>query len=92
MKHTWGIDEQIDNINSKFGSLNNINIKYRIFTSASPNIQTQKHNMKIYLVNDSTYKVKALIDLNIVKIKNDDIKYSMSDFVEKNKCWIQLSC
>lgn len=96
----WGIEEWIDslndNINSQFWLLNNSHIKYRIFTSASPNKPKILQNENIFGKMYSPIKVKELIDLNwLSKIKPyvysenkknvDNINYIISDFIEKNR-------
>jgi hypothetical protein len=96
----WGIEEWIDSlkddINSQFWLLNNRHIKYRIFTSASPNKPKILQNENIFGKMYSPIKVKELIDLNWLSrikpyvysenIKNvDNINYIISDFSEKNR-------
>mgnify|MGYP001171939242 CR=1 FL=1 len=96
----WGIEEWIDSlkddINSEFWLLNNRHIKYRIFTSASPNKPKILQNENIFGKMYSPIKVKELIDLNwLSKIKLyvysenkkniDNINYIISDFSEKNR-------
>jgi hypothetical protein len=96
----WGIEEWIDSlnddINSQFWLLNNKHIKYRIFTSASPNKPKILQNENIFGKMYSPIKVKELIDLNwLSKIKPyiysenkknvDNINYIISDFIEKNR-------
>ena len=96
----WGIEERIDslndNINSQFWLLNNRYIKYRIFTSASPNKPNISQNENIFGKMYSPIKVKELIDLNwLSKIKPyvysenkknvDNINYIISDFSKKNR-------
>ena len=96
----WGIEEWIDNLNddiySQFWLLNNNHIKYRIFTSASPNKAKILQNENIFGKLYSPLKVKELIDLNWLSgikpyiysenIKNvDNINYIISDFNEKNR-------
>jgi hypothetical protein len=96
----WGIEEWIDSlnddINSQFWLLNNKHIKYRIFTSASPNNPKILQNENIFGKMYSPIKVKELIDLNwLSKIKPyiysenkknvDNINYIISDFIEKNR-------
>ena len=96
----WGVEEWIDSLNdvidSQFWLLNNIHIKYRIFTSASPNkskiLQNENTFGKLY----SPIKVKELIDLNWLsgirpyvysenKQNVDNINYIINDFNEKNR-------
>ena len=96
----WGIEEWIDNLKddkiSQFWLLNNRHIKYRIFTSASPNKPKILQNENIFGKMYSPIKVKELIDLNwLSKIKLyvysenkknvDNINYIISDFCEKNR-------
>jgi hypothetical protein len=96
----WGIEEWIDglndDINSQFWLLNNSHIKYRIFTSASPNKEKILQNENIFGKLYSAIKVKKLIDLNwLAGIKPyvyseneknvDNINYIISDFSEKNR-------
>jgi hypothetical protein len=100
----WGVEDWVaklskDNLEEKnieFWLSNNKNIKYRIFTSASPNKPKvlQKENIfgKLY----SPIKIKELIELNwlssikpyiysenITNVNN--IKYIISDFNKKNR-------
>ena len=100
----WGVEDWVaklskDNLEEKnieFWLSNNKNIKYRIFTSASPNKLKvlQKENIfgKLY----SPIKIKELIELNwlssikpyiysenITNVNN--IKYIISDFNKKNR-------
>jgi hypothetical protein len=105
----WGVEDWVNKLsedklnkdyleekNIEFWLSNNKNIKYRIFTSASPNKQkvSQKENIfgKLY----SPIKIKELIELNWLSsikpyvysenITNvDNIKYIISDFSEKNR-------
>jgi len=96
----WGIEEWVDNINYQFWLLNNNGtpqyIKYRIFTSASPNKAKILQNENIFGKMYSPIKVKELIDLHwLSKIKPyiysenienvDNINYIISDFNEKNR-------
>ena len=92
------IDSLNDDINSQFWLLNNRNIKYRIFTSASPNKPKILQNENIFGNLYSPIKVKELIDLNWLSrikpyiysenIKNvDNINYIISDFNEKNRTY-----
>ena len=96
----WGIEEWInslkDDINSQFWLLDTTHIKYRIFTSASPNKSIISQNKNIFGELYSPIKVKELIDLNWLSpikpyvysenIKNvDNINYIISDFNEKNR-------
>lgn len=91
----WGIEERTDsvkdNINSQFWLLNNRYIKYRIFTSASPNKPKILQNENIFGILYSPIKVKELIYLNwLSKIKPyvyseneknvNNINYIISDF------------
>jgi len=96
----WGIEEWIDtlshNVISQFWLLNNRHIKYRIFTSASPNKPKILQNENIFGKLYSPIKVKELIDLNWLalikpyvysenKQNIDNIKYIINDFNEKNR-------
>lgn len=96
----WGIEEWIDNLRndiiSQFWLLDNRYIKYRIFTSASPNKSKILQNEDIFGKLYSPIKVKDLIHLNwlsgikpYVYSENaqnvDNIKYIISDFNEKNR-------
>jgi len=96
----WAIEKWVDSlkndINSQFWLLNNRHIKYRIFTSASPNKTKVLQNEKIFGNLYSPIKVKELIDLNWLSgiepyiysenIKNvDNINYIISDFNEKKR-------
>jgi hypothetical protein len=91
----WGIEDWINNINSKFWLLDNEYIKYRIFTSASPNKPKISQYEDIFGKIYSPITVKELIDLNwLSKIKAyaysenkknvNNINYILSDFSEKN--------
>lgn len=96
----WGIEESSNNLyndpNSQFWLSNNINIKYRIFTSASPNKEIISQNKNIFGELYSPIKVKKLIDLNwLSKIKPyvynenkknvNNINFIINDFSEQNK-------
>jgi hypothetical protein len=96
----WGVEEWIDSLNddmnSQFWLLNNRHIKYRIFTSASPNKPKILQNKNIFGKMHSPIKVKELIDLNwLSKIKPyvysenkknvDNINYIICDFSKKNR-------
>jgi len=96
----WAIEKWVDSlkndINSQFWLLNNTHIKYRIFTSASPNKPKILQNENIFGKIYSPIKVKELIDLNwLSRIKPyvysenkknvDNINYIISDFSEKNR-------
>lgn len=96
----WGIEEWINtlsnDINSQFWLLNNEYIKYRIFTSASPNKSKVLENQDIFGKLYSPLKVKELINIKWLSgikpyvysdnIKNvDNIKYIISDFNEKKR-------
>jgi hypothetical protein len=97
----WGIEEWINNLDNdvikQFWLLNN-NIKYRIFTSASPNKEIITQNENIFGKLYSPIKVKELIDLNwLSEIKTyiysenienvDNINYIINDFIEKNRTY-----
>jgi superfamily II DNA or RNA helicase len=96
----WGIEDWIDtlsnNIISHFWLLNKTHIKYRIFTSASPNKQKILQNTDIFGKLYLPIKVKELINLKWLsdikpyvysenKKDVDNIKYIINDFNEKNK-------
>jgi hypothetical protein len=96
----WGIEEKIntlnDNENSNFWLKDNRHIKYRIFTSASPNKEIISQNENIFGKLYSHIKVKELIYLNWLSgikpyvysenIKNvNNIDYIIRDFNEKNR-------
>ena len=96
----WGIEEWIDtvndNINSHFWLLDNKHIKYRIFTSASPNKIKILQNENIFGKLYYSIKVKELINLNwLSKIKPyiyseninnvDNINYIIFDFNERKR-------
>ena len=96
----WAIEDWIDglkdDINSQFWLLNDRHIKYRIFTSASPNKPKILQNENIFGKIYSPIKVKELIDLNWLsnikpyvysenKKNIDNIHYIISDFSEKNR-------
>lgn len=96
----WGVEDWVDNlndnINSQFWLLDNKHIKYRIFTSASPDKQKIIRNENIFGELYSPIKVRELINLNwLSEIKPyvysenkenvDNINYIISDFNEKNK-------
>lgn len=96
----WGIEEWIDKLtndeNKKFWLLNNTFVKYRIFTSASPNKAKILQNEHIFGKLFSPIKVNELINLNwlsnivpYVYSENeenvDKIKYIISDFNEKDR-------
>ena len=91
----WAI-EKWSNINSQFWLLNNKYIKYRIFTSASPNKTKILQNKKIFGKLYSPITVKKLIDLhwlsgikpyiydeNITNV--DNINYIINDFNEQKR-------
>jgi len=96
----WGIEEWIDNlkddINSQFWLLDNKHIKYRIYTSASPNKQKVLQNENIFGKLYIPIKVKELIDLHWLsrikpyiysenKTNVNNIKYIITDFNEQNR-------
>lgn len=98
----WGIEEWIDNlkvdVNAQFWLLNNNHIKYRIFTSASPNKAKVLQNGDIFGKLYSFVTVRELIDLNwLSKIKPyvysenkkniDKVSYIINDFNEKNRTY-----
>ena len=94
----WGIEDWINNMNdiSNFWLLDNVYIKYRIFTSASPNKSKVLENEHIFGQLYVPIKIKELIQLkwlseikpyiyseNIINI--DNIKYILYDFIDKNR-------
>ena len=96
----WGIEEWINTLNTdkniQFWLLDKKYIKYRIFTSASPDKQIVLKNINIFGKLYSPIKVKELINLNWLsritpyiysenKTNVDNIKYIISDFNEKKK-------
>jgi hypothetical protein len=96
----WGIEEWIDNLKDnikiQFWLLNTRHIKYRIFTSASPNKQKILQNENIFGKIYSPIKVKELINLNWLSLIKpyiysenkenvDNINYIINDFSEKNR-------
>jgi superfamily II DNA or RNA helicase len=96
----WGIEEWIktlnDNVISQFWLLNNKHIKYRIYTSASPNKPKVLQHENIFGKLYTPIKVKELINLNWLssikpyvysenKENVDNIKYIISDFFEKER-------
>jgi hypothetical protein len=96
----WGIEELVDSLktdkNSQFWLLDNKHIKYRIFTSASPNKTNILQNENIFGKLYSPIKVKELINLNWLSLIKpyiysenikyvDNINYIISDFNEKNR-------
>jgi superfamily II DNA or RNA helicase len=96
----WGIEEWIDNlsddINTQFWLLDNRYIKYRIFTSASPNKSKIYQNENIFGTLYSPIKVKELIHLNWLsniqpyvysypETNVNIIKYIINDFYERNR-------
>jgi superfamily II DNA or RNA helicase len=98
----WSVENMINNEENKhiteFLLLNNININYRIFTSASPNKMKVESNKKIFGKLYSSIKVGQLIRLKwLAPIKSyiysenkkniNSINYIIKDFVELNKCW-----
>ena len=98
----WGIEELTDNlnddINTQFWLLNDKYIKYRIFTSASPNRVIVLQNEYIFGKLYSPIKVKELINLNWLsgikpyvysenKQNINSINYIISDFNENNRTY-----
>jgi len=96
----WGIEDSANRLNSdintQFWLLNDKYIKYRIFTSASPNKSIVLQNENIFGKLYSPIKVKELINLNwLSKIKTyiysenkqniNNIKYIIGDFSDKNR-------
>jgi len=105
----WGVEDWIiqnqsnndnNNINNKikidFWLLDNIYIKYRIFTSASPDKNKVEKFSNVFGQLYSPIKIKELISLNwLAPIKTyiysenkkniDNIKYIINDFIEYNR-------
>lgn len=96
----WGIEDWIDSLSDnktlQFWLLDNIHIKYRLFTSASPNKQKILQNKNIFGELYSAIKVKELIDLNWLSsikvyiysenIDNiDNINHIITDFNDTNR-------
>lgn len=96
----WGVEGLIDKLNydnnSRFWLLNKTNIKYRIFTSASPNRTKILENEKIFGKLYSSIKVKELMNQNwlsrintfvYVENKNNvnNINYIINDFTSRNR-------
>ena len=96
----WGIEEWINTLNTdkniQFWLLDKKYIKYRIFTSASPDKQIVLKNINIFGKLYSPIKVKELINLDWLsritpyiysenKTNVDNIKYIISDFNKKKK-------
>jgi superfamily II DNA or RNA helicase len=96
----WGVEKWLDTLNndesSQFWLLNDTHIKYRIFTSASPNETIIEQNENIFGKLYLPIKIKELIDLNWLSgikpyvysedIQNvDNIKYIISDFNDKKR-------
>lgn len=96
----WGIEEWVNNVSnntySQFWLLNDNYIKYRIFTSASPNKKKVLENERIFGQLYSPIKVKELINLNWLspinpyvysenKTNVNSVKYIIDVFNEKNR-------
>jgi hypothetical protein len=95
----WGINEWINDLTNKyykFWLLDNTYIKYRIFTSASPDQDKVLQNENIFGKLYSPIKVNELIKLNWLSnikayvyseniIDVNTIKYIITDFNEKNR-------
>lgn len=96
----WGVEEWInkltDNLEFNYLLTDTINIKYKIFTSASPDKQTVNKNINIFGKLYSPIKVNELIKLNwLTPIKpyiyseNKDninkVNYILSEFTNKNR-------
>ena len=92
----WSIEEYLHNKNAEFWLLNNINIKYRIFTSASPNKERIIKNEHIFGKLYAPIKIKELIKLkwlstikpyvyseNIESVNS--IKYIINDFNKQKR-------
>ena len=96
----WGIESWLNtplNEEQEY-LLNSVNIKYRIFTSASPNTEVVENNERIFgkLYKDIT--VKELIKSNylcplkpfIFETDHEDVNYSqtiLNDFKKYNRKW-----
>ena len=94
----WSIEDKCNNLNkiNSFWLLDNTIIKYRIFTSASPNKSIVEKNEKIFGLLYSPINVKELIDLKWLckikllaysenKVNINSIKYIIDDFIEKKR-------
>ena len=96
----WGVEEWVHTMNSnnilEFWLLNNTRIKYRIFTSASPDKPIVLANENIFGKLYAPIKVKELINLHWLapikpyvysenKTNVDNIKFIINDFNEKHK-------
>ena len=94
----WSIEDKCNNLNknNSFWLLNNTIIKYRIFTSASPNKLIVEKNEKIFGLLYSPINVKELIELKWLckikllvysenKVNINSIKYIIDDFTEKKR-------
>jgi hypothetical protein len=96
----WGVEEWISDLktgtNAQFWLQDNRYIKYRIFTSASPNKVKVLENENIFGKLYSPIKVKDLIELKWLakiiplvysenKINIDNVKHVIDDFNKKNR-------
>lgn len=96
----WGIEEWInklsDNLEFNYLLTDTINIKYKIFTSASPDKQLVNENINIFGKLYSPIKVNELIKLNwLTPIKPyiysenkeniNKVNYILSEFTNKNR-------
>ena len=98
----WGVEEWVytmnDTNNLNFWLLNNMRIKYRIFTSASPDKQIVTANESIFGKLYTPIKVKELINSRWLapikpyvysenKTNVDNIKFVVNDFNERNRTY-----
>ena len=92
----WGVEEWVTDVTAQFWLQDNKYIKYRIFTSASPNRAKVLENENIFGKLYSPIKVKDLIELKWLakiiplvysenKTNINNIKYIINDFNEKNR-------
>jgi superfamily II DNA or RNA helicase len=94
----WAVEDWIGNSNKNFWLFDNDYIKYRIFTSASPNKLKVKTHEDIFGKLYSPIKVKELINLSWLSkiypyiysenIKNiNNINYLLNEFKNKNRTY-----
>ena len=96
----WGVEEWVNNlsnnVNAQFWLLHNRHIKYRIFTTATPNTKKILENERIFGELYSPINVKELIDLNWLspmepyvysenKKNVNNIKHMLDDFNERER-------
>jgi len=96
----WGVEEWVHTMSSddilEFWLLNNTRMKYRIFTSASPDKPIVLANERIFGKLYAPIKVKELINLHWLapikpyvysenKTNVDNIKFIINDFNERNR-------